>query len=180
MGRLPIVLVDNLRFVLDPLCISCTAPADDPNTIAVSDHWKVVLHPDQTVPGALLLVTLRHVTKLSELSDDESAEFAPLVAAVERVLERRLGATMVNFSCLRNWAYRTTDPDPPFRDGRPNPHVHWHVAPRFDAPVTIGGETFVDDDFGEQLVWRHRWPAEPVRLELIGRIGPALVEECHG
>ena len=56
-----------------------------------------------------------------------------------QILEVALGATGVNLSCDRNWAYRERDPDPPFWEGRPNPHVHWHVVPRHRTPVKFRG-----------------------------------------
>lgn len=141
----------------DPVCISGTAPEDDRLTFAVSDHWKVVLHPDQTVPGAMLIVSLRHVAKIANLDEDETVEFFQLYRLIERAAESALGASMVNLSCLRNWAYRSENPDPPFIDGRPNPHVHWHVAPRYANPVRFAEARFVDEDFGHELTWRgHR------------------------
>jgi diadenosine tetraphosphate (Ap4A) HIT family hydrolase len=162
------------RSLLHPVCISCTAPEHDPSTFAVSEHWKVVLHPDQTVPGSLLIVSLRHVPKLSELSTAEAAEFFELATVVERALEAEVGATMVNFSCLRNWAFREVNPVPPLLDGHPNPHVHWHVAPRYRRSVTIGGDEFIDHQYGEELRWEARYVVEEVRTELIRRLTNAL------
>lgn len=144
----------NERSELDTVCVSCTLPENDDLTFAATEHWKIVLHPDQTVPGALLLTSLRHVPKLSELTTDESAEWFLLVRAIEATLEQLHGAAMINVSCERNWAYRSPDPDPPLLDGRPNPHVHWHIAPRYGKPVQVGDETFVDADFGNPLEWR--------------------------
>lgn len=37
---------------LNEVCVSCTRPEDDDRTFATTEHWKVLLHPDQTVPGA--------------------------------------------------------------------------------------------------------------------------------
>ncbi len=124
-------------------CITCTPPECDPDVVAFTEHWKVVLHPDQTVAGACLFGSRRHVGKVSALTPVEAADLFALYATVEPVLEQVLGADLVNLSCLRNWAYRDRDPEPPWRDGRPNPHVHWHVAPRYREPVTVAGETFL-------------------------------------
>ena len=159
---------------LDRQCVTCTPPVADPDVIAFSEYWKVVLHPDQTVPGACLIGSLRHVARVGELSRDEATDFFALYSVVEAALESVLGADLVNVWCLRNWAFRRTDPDPPFLDGRPNPHVHWHVAPRYSSPVVFGDETFVDDEFGEQLTWRSRHIDEAVRRGLIERLRQAL------
>ncbi|MAT05459.1 MAG: hypothetical protein CL424_10505 [Acidimicrobiaceae bacterium] len=159
---------------LDPVCVSCTSPEDDPLTFAVSQFWKVVLHPDQSVPGALLLVSLRHVAKVGELDEREALEFFALYRLIEAALENELGASMVNVSCLRNWAYREDNADPPWLDGRPNPHVHWHVAPRYARPVAIAGDRFVDGQFGEELIWRGERVGRDVQREIIDRLSVHL------
>lgn len=47
-----------------------------------------------------------------------------------------------------NMAYREEKADTPRKEGKPNPHFHWHVIPRYDGPRTFACETFVDPDFG--------------------------------
>jgi diadenosine tetraphosphate (Ap4A) HIT family hydrolase len=174
-SRLELRAPSRRRFVLDPVCISCTAPENDPCTFAVSENWKLVLHPDQTVPGSLLIVSLRHVPKLSELTPAEGIEFFEVATVVERALEDELGATMVNFSCLRNWAFREANPVPPMLNGHPNPHVHWHVSPRYHSSVTICDEQFIDHQYGEQLRWEARHVTNEVQIELIRRLTKAIV-----
>lgn len=173
-GQVELWIPDQRRFLLNPDCISCTKPEDDPSTFAVSQHWKMVLHPDQTVPGAVLVASLRHVAKLSDLTDDEAADFFRVATALERSLEKHLTATMVNFSCLRNWSYRQDDPTPPWRNGVPNPHVHWHVAPRYDHRYTVLDEEFSDVEFGDELVWRSRVISSAAQTELIRRLQVGL------
>lgn len=167
--------VVNERSKLDPVCVSCTAPEDDDLTFAVTDHWKVVLHPDQTVPGALLLTSLRHVPKLSELTLAESIDWFELFSTAEATLEQTMGADLVTVMCQRNWAFRADDPEPPLLDGHPNPHVHWHVAPRYRNMVTIGHESFEDETFGDLLVWRSRRVKPATQALLIESIYRGLV-----
>lgn len=120
------------------------------------------------------MVSLRHVGKLSDLTEAEAADFFVVSSALERAMEHELTATMVNFSCLRNWSYRRNEPTPPWRDGAPNPHVHWHVAPRYDHPVTVLQEVFEDVDFGEELVWRSRAISISAQAELTRRLQVGL------
>ena len=52
----------------------------------------------------------------------------------------------------------------------PRPHVHYHVRPRYSKPQTVGGEVFVDLDFGEHH--RRDTPREvsPETLQEIKRL----------
>ena len=159
---------------LDPACVTCTQPEHDPDVIAFTDHWKIVLHPDQTTAGSCLIGARRHVQKLSSLTTDEASDFHHVVAVLEPALEAVVGADLVNFSCLRNWAYRLEDPEPPYQDGLPSPHVHWHVATRYRQPKVIQGVEFDDVDFGEELVWRQRRIDTVDRRFLLQRIRSAL------
>jgi diadenosine tetraphosphate (Ap4A) HIT family hydrolase len=159
---------------LDPSCVTCTQPEHDPDVIAFTDHWKVVLHPDQTTAGSCLVGCRRHARSVSSLTAEEAADFHLLFKALEPGLEAVIGADLINLSCLRNWAFRAVDPEPPFRDGAPSPHVHWHVATRYQTPRTIQGVTFDDVDFGEELVWRGRRVDAVVRRSLMRSIRSAL------
>ncbi len=154
----------------DPVCVSCTPPGRDGNLIFFTAHWKVLLHPNQCSPGNVLVVSRRHAPKVSALTREEAMDFHRVLRHLEPALETALGATMINLSCDRNWAYRERDPDPPFHDGRPCPHVHWHVVPRFRAPVRFGGLRWVDPTFGEPFRWRHRTVPDNVRRALIHAI----------
>lgn len=128
----------------------------------------------------MLIVSLRHVAKVGDLDEHEALEFFQLYRRLELAAESALGASMVNLSCLRNWAYRSEHPDPPFSNGRPNPHVHWHVAPRYAEPVEIADHAFVDEDFGRELVWRARRIDSVVASAIIERVSASLGLDTHG
>jgi diadenosine tetraphosphate (Ap4A) HIT family hydrolase len=38
-----------------------------------------------------------------------------------------------------------------FRDEPFNPHIHWHIYPRYKNPVEIGGVVFEDQLFGSHI-----------------------------
>ncbi len=76
---------------------------------------------------------------MSEMTDDEWEELRRLVCKVETCLKTVLGATLCNWSCLMNSFYKESDPDP---------HLHIHVRPRYDKPVMINGNTYIDSEFG--------------------------------
>jgi len=134
-------------------CISCTHPKDDDNLIAFTDHFKVILHPNQSSIGSVIIASRRHVARICDFTHEESSEFLPLFAALEPALESAFGAELLNLFYQRNWAYRKKNPDPPFKDGKPNPHVHCHVVPRYLEPVEFEGMRWEDPNFGEPFSW---------------------------
>jgi diadenosine tetraphosphate (Ap4A) HIT family hydrolase len=157
-----------------PECVSCTPPEHDGNLIAFSTHWKILLHPNQSAFGNLLIVCLRHVPRISELTDSEFSDFHASYSLVERAIETRLGASLLNLSCERNWAYRDDNPDPPSLNGRPNPHVHWHVVPRYRQAIRFEGIEWDDPNFGDPFVWRKEEVPLSVRQAIIERIRSCL------
>ena len=47
-------------------------------------------------------------------------------------------ATMFNWSCLMNDAYKHENP---------HPHLHFHVRPRYKNPININDKVFYDSEF---------------------------------
>ncbi|MHA1401689.1 MAG: HIT family protein, partial [Candidatus Heimdallarchaeaceae archaeon] len=72
------------------------------------------------------------------LTDEEMLDFANNVRLVEKTLTEAFGASMFNWSCLMNNAYKKQPS---------NPHVHWHCRPRFKNDVSFAGTVFSDPDF---------------------------------
>ena len=77
--------------------------------------------------------------QVSELTDDEWDKLRELVCRVEACLKAVLGAALCNWSCLMNDFYKEAAPDP---------HLHIHVRPRYDKPVTLNGRAYPDSEFG--------------------------------
>ena len=104
-----------------------------------STSWSVFLSDEQDYIGRCILVLKRHCGSLSELTDAEWEELRELIRKVETCLKTVLGATLCNWSCLMNSFYKKTDPDP---------HLHIHVRPRYEKPVILNGNTYIDSEFG--------------------------------
>lgn len=154
---------------LNPHCVTCTQPGEDGGTIGFTENWKVILHPDQSGLGSCLVAPRRHVARMADLTGVEWKEFSEIISELEPALEVTFNAQLVNLYYQRNWAFRTENPDPPFKDGKPNPHVHWHVVPRYESDRMFGGEIFVDPTFGEPFEWR-RNSAASIRQDIIESI----------
>ncbi|MCP4645549.1 MAG: HIT family protein [bacterium] len=138
-------------------CLFCSASWDpEPNLLLETPHWQVVLHENQYYLGRCTVVLRRHVSSLAELSVEEWADLKVIIGRLEAVLHDLFEAEPFNWSCLMNGGYRANPPEP---------HVHFHLWPRYREPVHFGGLTFEDSEFG-----RHYDPA--------GR--RSLPKEVHG
>ena len=105
-------------------------------------HWKVCLCDDQRYLGYLIIKTLENRQALSHVSAEEQLDFFILIAKLEKFYQEKIGATMFNYSCLMNNAYRDNE----------TPHVHFHFRPRYKSPVTVLGQVFADPNFGEHYL----------------------------
>lgn len=125
-------------------------------------YWKVILANDQTYVGRIVAPVKRPVASLAELSAEEWVDAHFLIQKFEAAARNALGATLFNWGCLMNHAFRTTPP---------NPHVHWHCRPRYNHPVMIGGMQFNDPNFASHYTdgLMNAIPHE-VMMEIITRL----------
>ena len=103
-----------------------------------SECWQVYLTEQQDYIGRCILVLKRHCPSLSGLTAAEWVELKSAVDRLETAVTRTLGATMFNWSCLMNAFYKSDNPDP---------HLHIHVRPRYQAPITINGNEYSDEEY---------------------------------
>ena len=116
--------------------------------------WRVVLPPNQCLLGRCVVSLKRHCGDLAELRPDELLDWLKVVIMLEPALRTAFGATMFNWSCNMNFAYRESPPDP---------HIHWWAVPRYAHPVALSGWTFEDPEFGSPYS-HDRWVEVPAAL----------------
>lgn len=109
-----------------------------------AEHWVVLLRPKQATLGALVLACTESATAFADLSEAAQAEMPDLMQRCEQLLRRVFGCDKMNYLMLM----------------MVDPHVHYHVLPRYSSPQTstlpeLAGLHF--EDAG--------WPALP-RLDL--------------
>lgn len=101
-------------------------------------YWKLLLPTDQRYIGYLILKVKAERSSLPEITPEEQSDFFHLIARLESFYKEKLNATMFNYSCLMNNAYRNNQP----------PHVHFHFLPRYRGPIIVLGQEFSDPNFG--------------------------------
>lgn len=105
-----------------------------------SKHWEVNLGEDQLYLGRAYVDCKSKKTSLSELSDEEFLDLHNVIKKYESLLKKTFSATLFNWACLMNHAYR----EKPYA-----PQVHFHVRPRYESNVRVGDMVFHDPNFGD-------------------------------
>jgi diadenosine tetraphosphate (Ap4A) HIT family hydrolase len=92
------------------------------------EHWLILLRPAQPTLGSLVLAAKSDATAYSKLPRAAFAEQADAVAAIERSLGNFCSYERINYLMLM----------------MVDPHVHFHVIPRYSRPREWNGIEFAD------------------------------------
>ncbi len=110
------------------------------NIIFETNYWVVKLTDNQNTIGRCVIDVKSDCGEMSKLTKEEWEDFREnVVINLENVMKKNFDATMFNWSCLMNNAFKG--------EGH-KPHVHFHFRPRYRNPVNFNKETFPDKDFG--------------------------------
>jgi diadenosine tetraphosphate (Ap4A) HIT family hydrolase len=99
------------------------------------EHWVILLRPAQATLGALVLAAKSDATQFSALSREAFAELASAIGAIEQGLSRFRPYAKINYLMLM----------------MVDPHVHFHVLPRYAEAQDFAGRKFADPG----------WPGAP-------------------
>lgn len=107
--------------------------------IMLTDNWDIGIGNNQAYFGRAYMTLRSHKGSLGDLSKAEWEDFEVTVRRLEKAYKEVYGAEPLNWGCYMNHAFRTK----PF-----NPHVHWHIYPRYETPPTLDGVAYDDSLFG--------------------------------
>ena len=93
--------------------------------------WVALLRPVQPTLGSLVLACKEDATSLGMVSSAAYAELAKATADLERVLGMAFGYQKINYLALM----------------MVDPHVHFHVIPRYAEEKAFEGATYRDATF---------------------------------
>lgn len=91
-------------------------------------HWVVLLRPAQPTLGSLVLAAKSEATAFADLDPAAFAELAAIVAAIETALGQAVAYERINYLMLM----------------MVDPHVHFHVIPRYEGERSWQGISFPD------------------------------------
>jgi diadenosine tetraphosphate (Ap4A) HIT family hydrolase len=92
------------------------------------DHWVILLRPAQVTLGSLVLAAKGDATAYAQLSPEAFAEQRTAVAMIERALADFCEFDRINYLMLM----------------MVDPHVHFHVVPRYEGSRSAAGLTIED------------------------------------
>jgi len=121
--------------------------------IADYAHWVVLLRPAQPTLGSLVLAAKSEALAFAELGPDAFAGLGEAVGAIETALRVAVGYDKLNYLMLM----------------MVDPHVHFHVIPRYEGARSGGGLTIADAG----------WPKAPVLADAV-ELTPAQIDAMAG
>lgn len=96
--------------------------------MAEHDHWVVLLRPAQPTLGSLVLAAKSDVTAFGDLPAQAHAELKVVTSAIETALRGFVDYAKLNYLMLM----------------MVDPHVHFHVIPRYEGSREWQGKQFPD------------------------------------
>lgn len=107
--------------------------------ILETEYWNVGVGNNHAYFGRAYATLKSHTGSLAAMSEQEWTDFQTLVATVEKSYKEVFGAEPLNWGCYMNHAFR----EKPY-----NPHVHWHIYPRYSKSPEVDGVIYEDPNFG--------------------------------
>lgn len=96
--------------------------------VAEFDHWVVLTRPAQPTLGSLVLAAKSDANAFGDLPGEAHAELKTVTAAIETALGKAVAYAKINYLMLM----------------MVDPHVHFHVIPRYDGAREWNSREFVD------------------------------------
>ncbi len=99
------------------------------------EHWVLLVRPAQVTAGSLILAAKGDATAYGALPQAAFTEQSMIVAELEEMLRRAIKMDKINYLMLM----------------MVDPHVHFHIFPRYRGTRSFAGLTLTD----------HGWPGPP-------------------
>ncbi|MGE0707730.1 MAG: HIT family protein [Planctomycetota bacterium] len=135
-------------------CPLWTTFARDEGLLGATAHWEVLLHPAQPTLGACVLAAKRHVEAFPALTPEEGADLVAACRLLEDRVRAAFGQDKTNYVALM------------LRD----PHLHFHVFPRYAAPREVCGHVFHDRGWPGPVDFGQPKPAPEVVAAVLSRL----------
>lgn len=107
-----------------PYCNGGAALADFAYKIGdISDHSSLYLFKEQSHPGRMVVAYRGHVSEISDLSPEQLQAYMADVARIARLIHKMYRPDKINYGAF----------------GDLNPHLHFHLVPKYKDEFEWGG-----------------------------------------
>lgn len=127
------------------------------------EHWAVLVRPAQPTLGSLVLCALSEEKAYGDLTPEAFAEQGALVKRIERLLRNFSAAEKINYLMLM----------------MVDPHVHYHVIPRYADEREFDGQTFPDSGWPGLPELGRNVPASETLIEILRKQWGRDAEIAH-
>lgn len=107
--------------------------------ILETSHWVVLLRAKQVTIGSLVLACKGPAQTLAEISTEAAKDMPLAVKLLEDILQKSFSPNKINYLALM----------------MVDPHVHFHVIPRYSSEVELEGTLYKDTG----------WPKHPAMTQ---------------
>ena len=110
-------------------CCGIFEKFDDKNNLVKEyKHWKLLVRKNHVFLGSCVAITKQHHDLLSELSNEEMAEYKEVAEDIEKALKK-----LWNFDCIHHLLLMMKDK-----------HTHFHILPRYVGTKEFAGVDWED------------------------------------
>jgi diadenosine tetraphosphate (Ap4A) HIT family hydrolase len=120
-------------------------------------YWTLLLNEDQRYLGRACVWLVREggMQRLSQITDEESAELRLVMREYERAAEELWHPDFMNYAWLANLIHEHGG------------HGHLHLVPRYKDARTFAGVEFIDGRWGKNFSPSEEFkPAENILIEI--------------
>ena len=115
------------------------------------EHWVVLLRPAQVTLGSLVLAAKSDATAFGQLPPAAHSELATVTKEIEATLLSEIGYEKINYLMLM----------------MVDPHVHFHVLPRYEGSKTFKGADLSDAGWPGQPELKSAVTLQPAQFEAL-------------
>ena len=115
------------------------------------EHWVVLLRPAQVTVGSLILAAKSDATAFGQLPPEAHSELAAVTKEIEATLLAEIGYEKINYLMLM----------------MVDPHVHFHVLPRYEGSKSFSGTEFTDAGWPGPPDFKSAVTLPPVQFEAL-------------
>ena len=120
-------------------------------------HWTLLIHDDQRYLGRAYVWLVREggMQRLSEITDEESAELRIVIREYEDSMKNLWNPDFMNYAWLANLI------------AQHGGHGHLHLIPRYKEPRMFAGIEFTDGRWGKNYSpYEHFKPEQDVLFQI--------------